>query len=70
MRLFQPVADVREQLCAITDRALVSFGQPYLNFDEFRLHDPDLQFDSLNHVLQRSGTVGFCCIQFFVGGYV
>lgn len=70
MGLFQPVADVREQLRAITDRALVSFGQPYLNIDEFRLHDSDLQFDSLNHDLQRSSTVGLCCIRIFMGGYV
>lgn len=58
MGLLEPVPDVREQARAIADRALVALGQPFLNFDEFGFHDPQLQIDDVDRVLQRRVGVG------------
>ncbi|OZB20269.1 MAG: hypothetical protein B7X55_00990 [Rhodobacterales bacterium 34-62-10] len=63
MGLLEPVADVREQARAIADRALVAFGQPFLNFDEFRFHDPQLKIDNVDRDLQRGFPVGRCRVR-------
>jgi hypothetical protein len=59
MGLLEPVADVREKARAIADRALVALGQPFLNFDEFGFHDPQLQIDNVDRVLQWGVPVGW-----------
>lgn len=63
MGLLEPVTDVGQQARPVADRALVTFGQPFLKFDEFRLHDPQLQIDNVDRVLQRRVPVGRCRVR-------
>lgn len=52
MGLFQPVADIGHQARALADAALIALGQPDLDIDQFRFHDPYLQFDQFDRDLQ------------------
>jgi hypothetical protein len=70
MGLLEPVTDVGQQARALSNRALIALGHPFLNFDEFRFHDPQLKIDDADRDLQCGIPVGRCLIRTRARGYV